>query len=152
MKLLIRAAGWARGVLWRIFRPVTFGVKLLLIHDGRVLLVRHTYVPGWLLPGGGLKRGETLEQAARREAAEELGAHLGSLTLLGVYSNFAEGKSDHLVVLTCQEFTLSPVTSAEIEEVALFDLEALPPDISPGTRRRVDECRLGIPTPAVAVW
>jgi ADP-ribose pyrophosphatase YjhB (NUDIX family) len=51
-----------------LFRPVRLGVRVMLLRGDQVLLVRQTYMPGWFMPGGGLKRGETLEQAARREA------------------------------------------------------------------------------------
>jgi 8-oxo-dGTP diphosphatase len=41
--------------------------------DGRLLLVRHSYRPGWGLPGGFLKRGESPDDGARREVCEEIG-------------------------------------------------------------------------------
>ncbi len=52
-----------------IFRPVTLGVRVMMIDKDQVLLVRHTYMDGWFMAGGGVKRGETLDQAARRESA-----------------------------------------------------------------------------------
>jgi 8-oxo-dGTP diphosphatase len=62
-------------VWWFVRRPDTRGVKCLLRHEGRVLFIRHTYGDRrvWELPGGGIARGETPEQAAAREAREELG-------------------------------------------------------------------------------
>ena len=51
-----------------IFRPIRMGVRVMMMENGKVWLVRQTYMPGWFMPGGGLKKGETLEQAARREA------------------------------------------------------------------------------------
>ena len=61
---------------------------MILERDKAVLLVKHTYQRDLYLPGGGVKRGETLEEAARREAAEELGAQLMNIHLFGIYSNF----------------------------------------------------------------
>jgi 8-oxo-dGTP pyrophosphatase MutT (NUDIX family) len=89
---------------WRITRPVTIGVRLILIQNGQALLVRHTYQPGWYLPGGGVKRNETLEQSARREAAEEAGAILGEIRLHGIFTLYYSGKSDHTVVFACEQF------------------------------------------------
>ena len=103
---------------WSIAKPITVGVRVLLIQEGKLLLVRHTYQDAWYLVGGRVEGGETLEQAIRREAKEEVGAELGSLTLLGVYTNFNEGKSDHVIVFVCTDFALSGVTDREIERLA----------------------------------
>ncbi len=132
---LYRAFTW-----WlALTRPITVGVRLLLIRDGQVLLVRHTYQNGWYLTGGGVKRKETLEQAARREAREEAGAELKGLRLFGVYTNLAEGRSDHITVFVCEDFNLSGQHDLEIAALDFFALEALPEDLLPGHRRRVEE-------------
>jgi len=136
---------------WRILRPITLGVKLLLVQDGSVCLVRHTYQSGWHLVGGGVKRRETLEDAGRREAREEVGARLGELRLFGVYSNFQEGKSDHIAVFVCSEFTLAGARSVEIAEWRMFPLEELPADVSPGSVRRIRELAEG-GLPVVGRW
>lgn len=134
----------------RITRPLTVGVRLILLRENPatgidcVLLVRHTYHDGWLLPGGKVERGETLEEAARREAQEELDARLGPLRLQGVYTNFFEYKSDHVVVFLCRSFDLpddrriTGRAAREIEEWNFFPLNALPADLLPGHRRRLE--------------
>ena len=66
-----------------IFRPVRMGVRVMMLKDSKVTLVRQTYLPGWFMPGGGLKRGETLEQAARREAYEETALNPFDVQLIG---------------------------------------------------------------------
>jgi ADP-ribose pyrophosphatase YjhB (NUDIX family) len=143
MGFLPRLAYQACRLWWSVSRPITVGVRVLLIREGRVLLVRHTYQDRWYLVGGGVKRGETMEQAIRREAAEEVGAALEHLDLFGVYTNFFEGKSDHVAVFVCSSFALSGRTDREIERLSFFDLDALPPQASPGTRRRIDELLRG---------
>ena len=137
---------------WRIVRPVLVGVRLIIDRDGAVMLVQHTYQPGWYLPGGGLKRGETLEQAARREAVEESGAVLGALRLFGVYSNFVQHKSDHIVVFACNDFHLTEMTSIEIESVDFFCADSLPEDVSPGSQRRIEEYTGKIAVPVFGRW
>ena len=137
---------------WRITRPITLGVRLILVTDGKVLLVRHVYQPHWYLPGGGVKRGETPEQAARREAMEEVGATLGPLSLFGVYTNFYEYKNDHVVVFVCNDFTYTGVTDREIERHGLFDLDGLPGDVSSGSRRRIRDYLGNCGEPVVGIW
>ena len=68
--MYIRLLYFAYRIYCFLFRPVRMGVRVMMIRDNKVTLVRQTYMPGWFMPGGGLKRGETLEQAARREAFE----------------------------------------------------------------------------------
>lgn len=139
--------------LWqRLARPITVGVRLLAVRDGAVLLVKHTYQAEWYLPGGGVQRGETLEQAIRREAAEEVGATLGDLRLLGVYTNFYEHKSDHVAVFVCDDVALTGQTDREIERFAWFPLDDLPPDTSSGSRRRIADYRSQASIPVVGVW
>ncbi len=128
---------------WRLFSPVTVGVRLLAVENGKVLLVRHTYQDGWYLPGGGVLAGESLPDAIRREAAEEAGAVLHELKLFGVYSSFFEGKSDHIVVYICEDFTWQSTANREIQSVGCFALDELPLGSSPGTRRRIAEFAAG---------
>lgn len=128
---------------WRFARPTTVGVRLLAVKDGEILLVKHTYLDGWYLPGGGVEAGETLRDAVKREAAEEAGVGLQDLRLFGVYSSFFEGKSDHIVVFLSEDFTWRRVGSQEIESVQCFALNELPEGTSPGTRRRIAEYTAG---------
>ena len=129
---------------WRLFSPVTVGVRLLAVKSGRCLLVCHTYLEGWYLPGGGVLAGESLPDAISREAAEEAGAVLHELKLFGVYSSFLEGKSDHIVIFVSEDFTWQSTANREIENVGCFALDELPLGTSPGTRRRIAEFAAGL--------
>jgi 8-oxo-dGTP pyrophosphatase MutT (NUDIX family) len=128
------------------------GVRVLLIQDQSVLLVKHTYQQFWYIPGGGVKKEETIEQAIRREVMEELGIQMGEIQLFGVYTNFFEYKNDHVVVFVCQDYTLPGETDAEIECFDYFSLDNLPSSISPGSKRRIDEYLSNKNTPAVSIW
>jgi len=133
---------------WRIRRPVTMGVRVMLVQDGRVMLVKHTYQDHWYFPGGGVKRDESVEAAARREAAEEVGAVIeeqpGIMRLVGIFANFVDYKSDHVICFLCEAFTLGDrPPSPEIADARFFPLDALPANASPGTRRKVDAYRAG---------
>jgi ADP-ribose pyrophosphatase YjhB (NUDIX family) len=122
-----------------LVRPITLGVRVMMIRNGKVLLVRQTYMDGWFMPGGGVRKGETLEQSARREVREEVGAELGNIALMGAYSNFKQLKSDHNVLFFSEEFTLGDHHDREVAEVRLFPLAALPIGLWPGHRKRLEE-------------
>jgi len=77
---------------------------------------------------------------------------LGPLTLVGVFSSFAQGKSDHVTVFACSEFSLTPTTNPEIEQWALFGPTELPPGVSPATRRRTEAYLKGEREAAFGAW
>lgn len=138
MRTLLKLAHLLRRIYWFLLGPVTVGVRLILIREGQVLLVWHRYEDAWFLPGGGVKRGETLEQAVRREAAEECGARLDTVDFLGIYSNFQEFKSDHIGLFQSDDFTLQDRPNIEIERVSFFSLDHLPADLASGHRRKIE--------------
>lgn len=152
MKLLLRIADRVRRLWWRAAGPRTIGVRgVVRDGEGRVLLVRHTYGPPlWHLPGGGVKRRESLTDAVRRELREEVGVLAGELRLHGTFSNLQEGKSDHIAVFVVEDWTERETTHAEIDARRFFAVDALPDEVSPGTRRRLDE--LGRSGPASGDW
>jgi len=132
-------------------RPVTVGVKTLLVSEAQeVLLVRHTYRPGWHIPGGTLGRGESVAEAAARELYEEVGirAVIEPKSILGVFQNRVQFKHDHVVLFHVKEWVKGPLKPCawEIAEAKFFPLTKLPEDVSPGTRRRLAEF-LGTRTP-----
>lgn len=135
-----------------LFRPIRMGVRVMMIQDGKVWLVRQTYTPGWYMPGGGLKKGETLEEAARREAREETGAELHEVTLMGAYSNLVEWKTDHNILFLCTDFEFKGKPDAEIAELRAFALDDLPDNLWPGHKQRVEEFLAGDTSPQFGVW
>jgi len=142
----------AASVYWSLVRPVTLGVRVILERDGKVLLVKHTYRDGWFLPGGGVKRGETLEQAARREVSEEVGVQTKTMCLHGVYFNTSEYKSDHIGVFSCADFVLSGKMDYEIACCAWFSFDKLPVSTGDGTKRRLMEYASGKHAARTGLW
>jgi 8-oxo-dGTP pyrophosphatase MutT (NUDIX family) len=138
--LHLRVAHDLRRAYWRLSRPLTLGVRGLALDGDRVLLVRHTYMAGWYLPGGGVERGEAVEEALRRELIEEVGLRFeGAPALIGAYSNFHDYKSDHVLLFRVEGWTMAPKPNREIAEHRFFALTEPPPGTSPGTLRRIAE-------------
>jgi 8-oxo-dGTP pyrophosphatase MutT (NUDIX family) len=127
----------------RVLRPVTLGVRAMILDDQqRVFLVRHSYVPGWQLPGGGVEPGETAVQALIREVAEEAAiAVRGKPALHGVFFNRRISRRDHVLLFVVRDFHVSgPRTPDwEIIESRFFAVDALPPETTRATRARLDE-------------
>lgn len=129
---LLRLAFLLKETWSQIFRPIQLGVRIILVQDGKVLLVRHTYMAGWHFPGGGMKRWETPLEGAAREAREEAGVELlEPPTLVGIFTSYGGGKSDHVAVYICHKYRVRRATDKlEIAERKLFALDALPLGLS----------------------
>ncbi len=93
---------------WRVCRPKTFGVKVLIRHgvkNDEILLIRHTYGDQtlWNIPGGGYNpKKESAEEAANREVKEELGVPILNLIQIGEYKTSAEGKRDTVIMFVAE--------------------------------------------------
>lgn len=126
----------------RMSRGMTLGVRVAALDgDGRVLLVKHTYLAGWWLPGGGVDRGETAQAAAVRELREETGlVATAPPRLLSVHSNERFFRGDHVLVFAVDAFEVGNRSShGEIAEIGWFYPHALPPDAHRSTRDRLAE-------------
>ena len=124
-------------------RPLTLGVRAVVI-DKRdwVLLVRHGYVSGWHLPGGGVEAGETCVEALARELEEEACIALdGPPQLHGLFFNARPSRRDHVAVYVVRAFSLlgKRAPDREIQEVRFFARSALPEGTTAATRARLDE-------------
>ncbi len=129
---------------WKIFSPVTNGARALVLFDNEVLLIKNLNLSYWIMPGGGIDKGETPEQCTVRELKEELDLHdLKIAYKLGEYHSTKEGKRDtvHIFVIHClsKEFK----QQWEIEGAQWFDLDNLPKNISAATLRRITEYKEG---------
>ena len=124
-------------------RSMTLGVRIIIRDEQqRVLLVRHTYVPGWFLPGGGVERGETLHQAAVKELREECNIEAnGPLRLYHAYRNPRTSRFDHVALFICDEWSQETQKQPdhEIAEIGFFSVDDLPEGTTIPTRNRLAE-------------
>jgi 8-oxo-dGTP diphosphatase len=100
---------------------------IIEIDDGIVLIERKNPPHGWALPGGFVDYGESLEDAARREAREETSLEIGNLQLLGCYSDPLRDARMHTIstVFMAQGSGI-PQAADDAAGLALFTLEELP--------------------------
>jgi ADP-ribose pyrophosphatase YjhB (NUDIX family) len=151
-RLRILAARATRPLIhlyWRMSRGMTLGVRgLVLDGQGRVFLVKHTYIGGWHLPGGGVEPGETVLDALARELKEEGNIELADPPMqFGIYFQPAVAQRDHVVLFVVKHFhqPAPPVADHEIMAHGFFARDTLPPDTTRATRARIAEVMAGAP-------
>jgi 8-oxo-dGTP pyrophosphatase MutT (NUDIX family) len=139
---------------WRFTRGLTLGVRALVLDgEGRVFLIKHSYVDGWHLPGGGVEAGETMLQALTRELMEEGNIELTAPpALFGVYFQPVYSVRDHVALYVVRQFrqTAEPQPNHEIVAHGFFAPDALPSEATSGTRARIAEVLDG--RPAAERW
>lgn len=133
----------------RFSRGMTLGVRAMLLKDRHVALVKHTYLSGWYLPGGGVEAGESFAEALAREIREEAGAVLtGPADLFAMYRNARADPRDHVALFVCRSWEQQGtfrLPNREILASELFPVDALPEGTTQATRLRLREVMEGVP-------
>lgn len=138
---------------FRLSRPMTLGVRAVVEnHAGQIFMIRHTYTPGWYLPGGGVEKAETSLESLERELLEEGGFRLSAPPdLVGIYSNHLVFPNDHVVLYRARPGTWEQgkaTSIGEIAEAAWADPLSPPEGTTPGTQLRLAELFAGAPRSA----
>lgn len=136
----MRIYHFVKTTILSLFAQRTIGVRMLLVKDDQVLLVKHTYQPGWYTIGGGVEHQETPRVAIERELLEEVGVTLlAPPKLFAVYYSYHEKHDNYVMFYIGHEHTQTEVYSPEIAESQWFPITQLPEDTTPATRRRIEE-------------
>lgn len=140
---LYRAAKPLLHPFYRQVRGMTLGTRTVVLRndDQQVLLLRHGYAPGWLLPGGGVERGESLAAAALRELREEVAIEAEEEPKLhGLFLNDSNFRGDHVACFVLRRFRQGAFRPGfEVRAAQFFPVESLPEATTPGTIRRIAE-------------
>ncbi len=127
----------------RFARGMTLGVRAVVLDtENRVFLVKHSYVSGWHLPGGGVETGESFMDSLRRELIEEGRIEItGEPQLHGLFFNRKISPRDHVAVYVVRDYGHDrlPEPNHEIIACGFFAVADLPPDTTRGTRLRIAE-------------
>jgi len=134
LRVALRSAHRLLKLGWFLRRPRTFGAHALaLTPEGKVILVRLRYAPGWRLPGGGRNEREDPRDAVLRELREEIGmtSH-GEVRLACELEEATDFKRDLASLLVVRDVRYAPRKwSWEVEQIMEAPLDALPADLSP---------------------
>ncbi|MES2218885.1 MAG: NUDIX domain-containing protein [Pseudomonadota bacterium] len=139
--LFYKLASLGYRALQAVFGFKTLGPRAIILNsEKQILLVKHTYQPHWYLPGGGVKKGESVKAALHRELLEEIGLTIkGEPQLFGIYHNTNMGGDDYAVIYIVKDFSMVEAYSPEIEQQGWFHYDDLPAMVSPATQRRLRE-------------
>ena len=129
----LRVAHRLRRGWWRLRKPLVTGCRIVALDgEGRVLLIRQSYgTPGWLLPAGGVRRGEDPLLTAARELAEETACRLAGAVLAETVIEPLAGTRNRVHVVTGRAHGIPRPDRREVLEARFFALDALPEPLAP---------------------
>jgi 8-oxo-dGTP pyrophosphatase MutT (NUDIX family) len=130
----------------KILNLKTQGVRIMLLNQNKILLVKHRYGNLWVMPGGKIDKNKTPEQAMFNELKEEVGLHPIEFYQFGIYENNSGGKNDTVFLFIVKQFEKITkykkrlIDLIEVKDMQWFDLDNLPENISIATKNRINEC------------
>lgn len=135
--------------LLRLYRlhlsPAKDSARVLLTHNGEVMLVRNIGVRRWALPGGMLNNGETPQMCALRELKEELDISDAEIEYkLGTYDGEFRDTKVQVHVFVARAKSFYHKKQWEIDRAGWFTLNQLPPNLSSATARRIGDYKNGL--------
>ena len=124
-----------------LLSPVVFGTTAIIAdRGGKVVLVRHSYMTGLSLPGGGVKRAEPPRAAILRELSEEIGViRSDPPQMFGIYTRRSGWATNVIAVYRLMNAEVEFKRNFEVREIVFVDPDNPPPEATPGTRRRLAE-------------
>ncbi len=142
--IFLKIAYKLMNLYWVTTKTVSVGVRVVIEHNGKVLLVKHSYREGYYLPGGGVGRTEEFVHAAIREVFEETNLVVKNPRLINVYRNFIEGKSNCVLIYKVGEIVdpdALKIDGVEIIDSKWADVRDIPEDASYYTRQVLESLR-----------
>ena len=130
-------------IYWFLARPKRQGVKCILEHDGKILMVRRRFgTSKYVFPGGAIKKNETPEMAVRREIKEDLDVTLGGVRPRGSFSQEVYHRRETLYVFVASiPIAGSKFDHEKIQSITWFGLDELP-ELTPVTKSVLAQYRL----------
>lgn len=128
MKYIYKIAHFFLKNYWKLLKPETFGVKVIVRKNSKILLIKNTYglTSHWQLPGGGFNpKKESAESACQRELNEELSIKPHNLKKIGEYFTDSEGKKDTVMIFSTEINDDAVEKSSEIQDAKWFDIKSL---------------------------
>ena len=115
-------------IYWFLFRPRTYGVKCVLVDNGKIIMVRRSFGSDkWVFPGGVIKVGESPNNAVRREIKEDLGIVLEELHDLGDFTQSIYHRRETIRCFTSVgPFNTVGPDKEKIKEIRWFEVAHLP--------------------------
>jgi mutator protein MutT len=144
-KTIFNFLHWLRKKIFKIFKIKTIGVRAMIFDQDKILLIKHRYGDWWVMPGGKIEKGEDSEQALEKELKEEVGLIPKKYKRFGIYQNNSGGKDDTVILFIVTDFefvnnyTKDFLNILEVKNTKWFNVKELPKDISPATKRRIEE-------------